>query len=126
MGEGREMGISARGAEGHADLPHQKIDFQRAIFALEDARVVLNGTVEELCDPKLSLQGQAVFPIKLAEKLFGLKGRLEGEVTADFALTGRPSDPIASVHLTGRGVEAGQLRPRAFPARLRRSRRALS
>jgi len=126
MGEGREMGISALGAEGHADLPHQKIDFQRAIFALEDARVVLNGTVEELCDPKLSLQGQAVFPIKAAEKLLGLKGRLEGEVTADFALTGRPSDPIASVHLTGRGVEAGQFKPGDFTARLLYSGRDLT
>jgi len=126
FGEGREARISELDARGRADLRHQKFEFQRAVLSLDDAHAVLNGTVEEFCDPALSLQGQISSPMKLAGKLLGIRGRLAGEVTADLAVTGRPSDPIASVHLTGRQVEAAQFKPGDFSARLLYSAKQLT
>jgi len=66
FGEGREARISELDARGRADLRHQKFEFQRAVLSLDDAHAVLNGTVEEFCDPALSLQGQISSPMKLA------------------------------------------------------------
>jgi len=126
FGEGRDARISGLEARGRADLRNQKFEFQRAALSLDDARAVLNGTVEEFCDPALSLQGQISVPMKLAGKLLGIHGRLEGELAADLALTGRPSDPIASVHLTGRQVEAAQFKPGDFSARLLYSAKELT
>jgi translocation and assembly module TamB len=115
--KGSPLSLGPISAEGKLNLRDQHLELQPLSLGVDAIRLALRGSIDDFCDPKVSLQGHLSFPVKSAAPVLGFQGPLQGVMSADLAVSGRPSDPILSVHLQGQKVRVGRFTPGDFSGR---------
>jgi len=113
-----ELPITKGQLSGVLFIDESRLDVGRAQLELGQIGISLSGTVDQLCDPKLTLDSKFSLPLESLSQAGLLQGSAGGQLAIRVSIRGAPYAPTISTRIVGTQVAVRQYQPGDFEARL--------
>jgi len=112
------LAVSQFSVESTLDPDDGTLEVNQAELALDEVTLSLSGKVEQLCDPRLFLDGQLFLPLRTVTQALGVSEDVKGHLWAGVSVSGRGALPTVSFDVVGTDLSLGPYQPGDFTARL--------
>ncbi|MGA9523220.1 MAG: translocation/assembly module TamB [Myxococcaceae bacterium] len=115
---GAELELSTIRVDARFDKDNERLEVSRAEVALDGLTFGGSGTLEGLCDPELTLEGNLFVPMSTVAHASGMQLPVDGHVWARLGVTGKAAQPVVTAEVAGGDIRIGRYTPGSFQARL--------
>jgi translocation and assembly module TamB len=116
--QSRELPVAKFQLSGILSVEEQRLEISRAQLNVAGSTMSLTGRVDQLCRPRLALDGRISLPLETLVEAGILRGPADGKIAVRTRISGSPSAPTLSARIVGSQAQVRQYRPGDFETRL--------